>query len=312
MYSLFTTYYNMSELQINPNTLSQQEKIAINISLGVSVSMLAIKWFAYLITGSVAILSDASETIIHIIAVSFAAYSLRVAYRPPDDKHHFGYDKITFFSAGFEGALIILAAVFIIYTAVHKWISGIVLEQLGFGTVLVAVAGIINLLLGLFLIRTGKKFSSLILIANGKHTLTDVWTSGGVIIGLSLALWTGWTIFDPLLAIFSALNIVYSGGKLVWSAVVGLLDRTNYVLERKALDTLAEFCTHNGIDFHRLRLRESGTRVYVDFHLQFPDNTPIKQAHQIATQAEETVATAIGQSADVISHLESRHSREHT
>lgn len=285
--------------------LSQQEKKAMNISLATGVAMLFLKWFAFWLTGSSAIFSDASETVVHIFAVAFAAYSLRIAYQPPDKDHHFGHDKISYFSAGFEGGLIIVAAIVIIYTAIDKMMTGVQLEQIGIGSVLVAIAGAINAVLGWYLLRVGKKTSSMILTANGKHILTDAWTSFGAILGLGVVMLTDITLFDPLVAILFAGNILYEGGKLVRNSIWGLMDKTNPELEGKAILVLQEFCTHHGITFHRLRLRESGASVYIDFHVQFPDETSIQTAHDIATRAEQAIAAAMGKPADVISHLES-------
>jgi cation diffusion facilitator family transporter len=251
------------------------------------------------------VFSDASETVVHLIAVGFAAYSLRVAYRPPDDDHHFGHDKIAYFSSGFEGILIILAAISIIVTAVDKLLHGIVLTKLSLGSALVATAAIVNGILGWYLLQTSKKQNSLILRANAKHIFTDVWTSFGAIIGLCLADWTGQLWIDPLAAFLFALNIIYEGGKLVRISAEGLMDKTNPEAEAKAAQTLTEFCKQSDITFHRLRLRESGTRLYVDFHLQFPNNTTIEVAHEIATQAEIRISEVFGGTADVISHLES-------
>ncbi len=277
----------------------------MNISLATGIAMLFLKWGAFLLTGSSAIFSDASETVVHIFAVAFAAYSLRIAYRPPDEDHHFGHDKISYLSAGFEGGLIVIAAIVIVYTAVDKLIGGIELERIGLGSILVGVAGAINGLLGWYLMRVGRKTSSVILLANGKHILTDAWTSIGAIIGLGVVMLTNITFFDPLVAIFFALNIVYEGVKLMRNAVRGLMDKTNPELEEKARYTLDIFCKKYGITFHRLRLRESSTCVYVDFHLQFPDETTIQHAHDIATEAEVAVGKAIGKTVDVLSHLES-------
>lgn len=285
--------------------LSQQEKKTMNISLAAGIAMLFLKWFAFALTGSSAIFSDASETIVHIFAVAFAAYSLRIAYRPPDDDHHFGHDKISYFSAGFEGGLIIVAALVIMVAATERLLHPIALEQIGVGTVLVAIAGSINAVLGWYIVRVGKKTSSVILIANGQHILTDAWTSFGAIIGLGIVMLTSITVFDPLIAIVFAINILIEGGKLVRNSVRGLMDKTNPELEEKAVITLGKFCSEYSISFHRLRLRESGTLVYIDFHLQFPDDTSIQRAHDIATQAERAVAAAMGKPADVISHLES-------
>jgi len=174
---------------------SKPESKAMNISLMIGFLMLALKWSAYLLTGSIAIFSDAMETIVHIAAVGFAWYSLRITYLPADEDHHFGHDKITFFSAGLEGALIILAAIIIIQTSIDKLITGVTLEQIGFGTALTATAAAINTMLGLYLVKTGKNNKSLIIEANGRHILTDAWTSAGAIDRASSCL-SYWLLLD--------------------------------------------------------------------------------------------------------------------
>ena len=187
-------------------------RFAMRMSLAIGVLMLVGKTSAYLITGSAAILSDAAESIIHVIAVGFAAYSLWLSVKPADQRFHYGYERITFFSAGFEGAMIILAAIAIIAAAIQKWLSGLQIDRLGLGTLVVLAAAIINALLGWYLVRTGRRNNSLILEANGKHVLTDSWTSFGVVFGLGLVMLTGWKPLDPLIAIAVALNILWSGG----------------------------------------------------------------------------------------------------
>ncbi|MBX7153368.1 MAG: cation diffusion facilitator family transporter [Candidatus Kapaibacterium sp.] len=287
------------------STLSKNEILAMNLSLGIGLCMLGIKWYAYFITGSVAIFSDAMESVVHQLAVAFAFYSLRVTYRPPDHDHNYGHDKITYFSAGLEGGLIIIAAIVIIGTAIKKMIVGVTLEQLGTGTLLTALAGGINAVLGFYLVKVGKKEKSLIVEANGRHILTDAWTSVGAVIGLSLAAYTGYSIIDPILALLFGSNIIWEGYKLMRSAVGGLMDKSNPEFFNKAESALNEYTTNTGTTFHRLRLRESGNRVYVDFHIVFQDGTMIEDAHRLATEAELCVATAIDHACDITSHLES-------
>ena len=286
-------------------TPSKKESRAMNISLLVGLLMLGIKWTAYYLTGSIAIFSDAVETIVHIAAVGFAWYSLHITYLPPDEDHHFGHDKISFFSAGLEGALIILAAAVIIWTAIDKLINGITLEQVGIGTGLTALAAIINTILGFYLVRIGKSEKTLIIEANGKHILTDAWTSAGAIAGLLLAYFTGATWIDPLMALFFGANIIFEGGKLIRTSVHGLMDKTDPELIIQVQKILSDFCMNNGLSFHRLRLRVSGNFVYIDFHLQFPDETTIEHAHLFATEVEQKIAQGIPYPADIVSHLES-------
>lgn len=267
--------------------------------------MLALKWSAYLLTGSIAIFSDAMETIVHIAAVGFAWYSLRITYLPADEDHHFGHDKITFFSAGLEGALIILAAIIIIQTSIDKLITGVTLEQIGFGTALTATAAAINTMLGLYLVKTGKNNKSLIIEANGRHILTDAWTSAGAIAGLLLAYLTGSYWIDPLMALFFGANIIFEGGKLIRRSIQGLMDKTDPELFSSVQDILSIQCSLLGITYHRLRLRMSGNIVYIDFHLQFPDETTIESAHLQATQIEQSIQQQVAHPCDIVTHLES-------
>lgn len=273
--------------------------------------MLGLKWSAYLITGSAAAFSDALETVVHVAAVSFAAYSLRVMYRPPDKDHHFGHDKIAYFSSGAEGTLVMGAGVVIIYEAVQHWITGIHLQEIGTGITFLLTAAGINTVLGFYLVRQGRLKQSVILIANGKHVLSDVWTSAGAVAGLALAWWSGLTFFDPLVAILSALYILREGFYIVRHAAQGLMDTSNPKLEDLASTALTTFCAEELLTYHRLRLRESGARIYIDFHLQFPDGVPIEEAHAQATRAERLVADALPQTADITSHLESAHAPDH-
>ncbi|MES2766929.1 MAG: cation diffusion facilitator family transporter [Bacteroidota bacterium] len=285
--------------------LSKHETRAINISLVVGIFMLGAKWAAFVLTDSAAIFSDAAESVVHIVAVAFAAYSLRVTYRPPDDDHHFGHDKITYFSAGVEGALIIIASGVIFYTAIENLIFGHALEQVTIGAGITLGAGLINGLLGWYLVKTGKENKSLILIANGKNSLTDTWTSLGAVIGLVLARLTGWVELDAIAAIIFGGNIIREGSSLLKTSINGLMDRSNPELLLKASELLKEFCFKNDISFHRLRLRESGQKIFVDFHMQFPDGTPIEKAHALATEAERKIGTAMPLHTDVFTHLES-------
>ena len=180
------------------------------LSFWIGVVMLAIKTAAWHLTQSSAILSDAAESVVHVAAVAFVVYSLRLSQKPPDEDHPYGHAKISFFSAGFEGGLISIAGVFIFYQAVHQWAGGLEPQRLGMGSALTALAMLINGWLGWHLLRLGKRGGSLILEANGNHVLTDAWTSIGVLAGLGLTWATGWMGFDPICAMLVALNIIWS------------------------------------------------------------------------------------------------------
>ncbi len=272
--------------------------------------MFAGKWYAYLITGSAAILSDAAESVVHVVAVSFAFYSMWLSQQPPDKGHPYGHDKVGFFSAGFEGVMITLAALFIIVESVRKWRAGLRLERLDTGTLIVAAAALVNLALGLFLLWQGKRHRSLILVANGKHVLTDVWTSFGVVVGLVLVLLTGWLPFDPIFAIFVASNILWTGGKLIRQSVGGLMDEADPQLDQLIRGTLDRETAARGLAYHELRYRNSGTSVWVEVHLLFPTGVPVERAHATATAIEEALADALPVASRVLTHLEPAESHD--
>jgi len=286
--------------------------MAINLSLIVGFGMLAGKWYAYLITGSAAILSDAAESVVHVLAVLFAAFSLWVSHRPPDASHPYGHDKVSFFSAGVEGALIVLAAVVIIYQAIAKLISGFVLENLGIGTLFVAGAATVNAGLGYFLVWQGRRLGSIILVANGKHVLTDSWTSFGVIVGLLLTMWTGWLPFDPIFAILVAINITWSGGKLIRQSIGGLMDEGDPEMEARIREIATEQARVKHLRFHELRYRYTGTSLWVELHLLFPPETHIGKAHWQATEIEAAIQSALPLPVNVITHLEPEDTHDHT
>ena len=289
---------------MDPAKARSQQLLAIRLSFAVGLLMFAGKWYAYLITGSAAILSDAAESVVHVVAVSFAFYSMWLSQQPPDKSHPYGHDKVGFFSAGFEGVMITLAALFIIVESVRKWLAGLRLERLDTGTLIVAAAALVNLALGMFLIWQGKRHRSLILAANGKHVLTDVWTSFGVVVGLVLVLVTGWLPFDPIFAIFVASNILWTGGKLIRQSVGGLMDEADPQLDRLIHGTLDRETAARGLAYHELRYRNSGTSVWVEVHLLFPTGVPVEGAHAAATAIEEALADALPVTSRVLTHLE--------
>jgi cation diffusion facilitator family transporter len=293
-----------------PSPIAQQRRLAMYLSLGVGLAMLAGKVTAYVITGSAAILSDAAESVIHVAAVAFAVFALRVSERPADARFPYGYERVAFFSAGFEGALIALAALFIIVAAIQKWLAGLQIEQLGLGTLIVAAAAALNLALGLYLVHLGRRTHSIILEANGKHVLTDSWTSAGVIVGLLLVMWTGWRPFDPLVAIAVALNILWSGVGLVRRSVAGLMDYSDPDLRQRLEEAVAALCREHRVGFHALRFRHTGHRLLVELHLLFEYDTPVGDAHARATAIEDGLDTLLPLDTEVVTHLEALEDHE--
>ncbi|MBM4162223.1 MAG: cation transporter [Ignavibacteria bacterium] len=289
-----------------------QQKFAIGLSLAVGFLMLMGKTYAYILTGSVAILSDATESVVHMFAVSFAAFSVRLSFKPADHTHPYGHEKVAFFSAGMEGMMIVTAAVYIIYTSIAKWIVGLHLENLEFGTLITAAAAVVNGILGGYLVWKGRRTKSLILIANGRHVLTDSWTSFAVIAGLLMVMWTGWLPFDPIIAILAAINILWSGGKLIRQSVGGLMDEADPAFERQLRKALDSETQRRGLWHHELRYRHTGTSMWVEFHLLFPKGCTIEEAHWKATEIEAALKESMPVSLNIITHLEPREEHDET
>lgn len=279
-------------------------RFAMTLSLVIGCLMFVMKVSAYLLTGSAAILSDAAESVVHVAAVCFAAYSLRLSYKPADDEHMYGHAKVSFFSAGFEGSMIILAAVYIIYESIHKWMTGLHLENLGYGTLLTAAATLINGALGGYLGWLGRRKKSLILQANGKHVLTDCWTSAAVLVGLGLTVLTQWLPWDPICGILVAINILVTGGGLIRTAMAGLMDRADPAAHRQLVDLLNHETAQRGISYHALRHRSVGDAHWVELHFLFPEGTSIRDAHSTATAIEQIIERSLLPRAHVTSHLE--------
>lgn len=276
----------------------------MRFSLWIGFIMLAIKMGAYLLTGSAAILGDAAESVVHVAAVMFAAFSLWLAEKPADENHRYGHSKIAFFSAGTEGALIVIAAVFIIYQSVRVWLSGAQPANMDKGVLLTAATIIINGVLGWYLISTGRRTSSLILVSNGKHVLTDSWTSLGAIAGLVLVQLTGWSGWDPICGLIMAGNIIVSGLGLLQQSVSGLMDVASPEVDRQLKEMLQRETQRHGISYHALRHRDSGKTHWIDVHLLFPDDISLKEAHRVATEIEKTVCAALDRAVIITTHLE--------
>ncbi|MEI7956155.1 MAG: cation diffusion facilitator family transporter [Verrucomicrobiota bacterium] len=276
---------------------------AMNLSLGVGIFMVLLKGAAFLLTGSSAILSDAAESVVHAVAVIFASYSLRLSFQPADENHHYGHSKIAFFSMGFEGGMITLAALYILEASIQNWMSGIKIEHLGIGTVFTLLAIFINGTLGRYLIRLGKRKNSNILVANGHHTFTDCWTGIAVLVGLGLVLATDWLPFDPVCGILMALNIIRTGVSLMRSAFAGLMDQADPEAYR-VLTTLLESETKaRAMTYHQVRIRHLGDAHEVAVHLVFPQGESLHDAHVAATEIEMAIQVALAP-AYVTTHLE--------
>lgn len=275
---------------------------AISVSLGVGLTLMAVKFWAYYLTGSTAILSDALESIINVVAAGFALVSVVVAAKPPDKEHPYGHGKMEFFSAGFEGSLIVLAAVTILYEGARKIIAPSEIPELGTGLILISAASAVNLLLGAALVKIGRGVESRAVEADGKHLLTDVYTSIGVIAGLGLVKLTGWLWLDGATACAVALNILWMGLSIVRRSFAGLMDESDPELLERISGILSRNRRPGWIDVHKLRAWQSGDLVHIDFHLLLPRDVSFEEAHDEIESAQNLLREEFDGRADVIVH----------
>ena len=269
---------------------AKQIKLKVNaawLSLVVGVVLFFVKIFAFFLTDSKAIFSDALESIVHIVATMVALYSIVLSSKPADKSHMYGHGNIEYFSAGIEGLLIIIAAVTIFYFSIIDLLGTPHPKELDYGTTLIAFAGIVNLFLGLHLIKTGKKTNSIALVADGKHILTDSYTSLGIVFGLLIVLATGLFIIDPIIAILVAINIVYTGYKLIRASIGGLMMETDEELLLHITNIFNKVRQPDIIDIHQLRFWKSAEKVFVDFHLSLPYYYNLIQSHNIEDKITE-------------------------
>lgn len=276
----------------------------IQLSFLVGFLMLGLKTYAYSITSSVAILTDAAESIIHVFAVGFAAYSMWYSFRPADANHLYGHDKISFFSAGFEGALIVIASLYVVAEAIYKMIFGFEINNLDVGIGFVLISALINLGLSIFLRRKGKKYKSIVLEANSKHILSDCITSFGIIVALILVKITGITMLDPIVAILASISIFLTGIKLIRRSFSGLMDKTDPKLHAKIVHILKELTEKRNLAFHALRHRYCGHKVFIDFELLFPGPIDLAKAHDIASEVESSLSNQLDIDSMIVTHLE--------
>lgn len=258
------------------------------LSIGTAVLTIGLKFTAYLLTGSVGLLSDALESGVNLVAAIIALVALTVAGRPPDDEHAYGHDKAEYFSSGVEGVLIVIAAVTIAVTAVQRLLNLQPLEQVGVGLVVSVVAAILNGVVARVLLRAGRKYDSVTLIADAKHLLTDVWTSVGVVIGVTAVALTGWLWLDPIIALLVAVQIVFAGGRLVRESVLGLMDTALSAEELERVTAVFDqYRRDNQIDYHALRTRRAGAQRFLAVHVQVPGAWSVQRGHNLAEELEQ-------------------------
>jgi cation diffusion facilitator family transporter len=273
------------------------------LSIAAAVATIALKASAWLLTGSVGFLSDAAESIVNLVAAIVALIALHVAARPPDDDHAFGHEKAEYFSAGTEGALILVAAVGIAAVAVMRLFDPAPIEDVGIGVAVSAAAAALNLVVALLLMRVGREQRSIVVEADGRHLMTDVWTSLGVIAGVVAVTVTGWDRLDPIVALLVAANIVRSGTQLLRRSAGGLMDHALGPDEQGAVQAVLEGYRSDGVQFHAIRTRQSGRRAFVSFHVLVPGGWTVVEGHDLAERVASDVRERLPY-ATVFTHVE--------
>jgi cation diffusion facilitator family transporter len=275
------------------------------LSITAAVLTIALKSAAYLLTGSVGLLSDAVESLVNLAGALMALAMLAIAARPADEDHAYGHSKAEYFSSGVEGILILIAAVSIGVTAVQRLYTPKPLEQIGMGLVVSVAASLVNLFVALFLLKASKRYHSITLEANAHHLLTDVWTSAGVLVGVGAVVLTGWQQLDPLVALAVAGNIIWAGFRIVRSSVLGLMDTALPAEEQAAIQqVLDQYSQANGVQFHALLTRQAGMRRFVSLHVLVPGAWTVQKGHELVEQIEADICRAVP-NVTAFTHLES-------
>lgn len=273
------------------------------LSIAAAVITILLKISAYFITGSVGLLSDALESLVNLAAAIVALIALNLAVRPPNDEFAYGYSKVEYFASGFEGGMILLAAVAIIATAIPRLIQPVPLEQVGMGLVISVIASLINLAVALVLLNAGRRYGSITLEADGRHLMTDVWTTAGVLVGIALVWITGYQRLDAIIALLVAANILFTGYRLLSRSARGLLDRAIPSEELKEVHAILDSYQTQGVQYHALRTRSAAARNFIAVHLLVPGNWTVQQGHVIAEEVEKRVRESVP-STNIVTHIE--------
>jgi len=274
------------------------------LSIAAAVATIALKTVAYVLTGSVGLLSDAVESIVNLVGAVMALSMLTVASRPADEDHSYGHSKAEYFSSGVEGTLILVAALSIAVAAGRRLLAPQPLEQIGVGLAVSVVASLINLAVALVLLRVGRQHHSITLEANAQHLFTDVWTSAGVIVGVAAVAGTGWLRLDPIVALLVAGNILWTGTRIVRKSVLGLMDTALPPEELVAVKAALDSHLNDGIEYHALRTRQSGARRFVSLHVLVPGEWTVHRGHALLEDLEARIRAAVP-NVTVFTHLES-------
>lgn len=282
----------------------QSQKKVILVSLSIGIVLMLAKFAAYFITSSNSILTDAAESIVNVLASAFAFYSIYIAAQPRDINHPYGHGKVEFFSVFIEGSLIMIAGVLIIFKSSYNLIYPHSINDLLGGTIIIAVAGLINFILGYYIISKSKKLNSITLFADGKHLQTDAYTSAGLVIGLMLIYFTGLNYLDSILSIAIGLFIIYSGYKLVRKSVSGLMDESDFDTAGEVITVLNLFRKDSWIDIHNLRTQRYGPDIHIDCHLTLPYYFDLNKVHEEVSEVDAMVNSKVNSSIEFFIHAD--------
>jgi cation diffusion facilitator family transporter len=274
------------------------------LSIAAALVTIGLKAGAYLVTGSVGLLSDALESLVNLVGAIMALTMLTIAARPADEDHPYGHSKAEYFSSGVEGSLIMVAAIGIAVAAVDRLLHPRALEQIGLGLGISVAASLVNLGVALVLLRASKRFDSITLRANSQHLLTDVWTSAGVVIGVGAVALSGWLWLDPGVALLVAANIVWTGVQIVRDSVLGLMDSAMVPEERSAVQAALQPHLADGVQSHALLTRQAGSQRFVSLHVLVPGAWTVQQGHDLVERIEADIRRAV-RNVTVLTHLES-------
>lgn len=274
------------------------------LSVAAALITILLKYYAFHVTGSMGFLSDALESFVNLFAALFALLMLHLSRKPADQEHEFGHGKAEYFSSAVEGALILIAAFTIIRSAAPRIIDPQPLENIGTGLLFSLLASLVNLAVGLILINNGKKKKSLLVEADGRHLMTDVYTTVGVILGIILVQVTGWLIIDPIIAILVALNIIYSGYRLIIRSARELMDASIPEDELARVTSYLDSLGEREIEYHSLLTRMSGSRRFISLHLLVPGEWSVKRGHDCADEVEEAIIAMFREPVTVSTHIE--------
>lgn len=292
----------MTETQNHRSTLTRYAWLSIAAAL---VTM-GLKACAYLLTGSVGLLSDAVESLVNLAGAIMVLSMLKIAARPADDNHSFGHSKAEYFSSGFEGSLILIAAGSIIYTAIKRLIEPQPLEQLGIGLLILFLASMVNFVVAMILRKAGKRHNAIALTANSHHLMTDVWTSLGVLVGVGAVAITNWQPLDSIVAILAAINILWSGFNIVRDSAYGLMDTALPQEDLDLIDWVLDKYRSQGVQFHAVRTRQSGASKFVNMHVLVPNEWTVSHGHELLNQIESELKERLPNS-NIFTHLEPLH-----